>query len=372
MKNFNHYLGQVNEKSFKDFPIQLYHSKNNMRSAEGFNSKDAALRHAKEQDITEFDIFKNGSGFHSTTQEEYLVLWADAEGGGYWSNRAAKEPELMKKKYDIEVANNESTTFNVPTLIQLFYVEDANGKAVGLYKDLETAEKLEAQTKGKKHIVNIDRDLYNSGKINASNAKYHIAKNESGEIVPVQAGEIIKLQKPAADTFTDVEVNNDGIEIGNCSVCGAGHVVCSDHICKTVIDPNSQVPSEYNMTENRFESIRNKYGINETNMITKLDWFKNINEVSVINETPDSNYDHEMTPEDIEKEVNRLFDRYNNDEIKADIEAMFPDYTTAETEDAAYYVLDTIFDSEDMLDSVWKSIKPLLFNKFREFFKSKI
>jgi len=100
--------------------------------------------------------------------------------------------------------------------------------------------------------------------------------NESGELVPIQAGEVIKLQKPAADTYTNKVMNNDNVEIADCTVCGATSVIVGEHICKTVLDTNDQVPSEFNMVENRFESVRTKYGVNENKMITKIDWFKNI------------------------------------------------------------------------------------------------
>jgi hypothetical protein len=570
MNNFEHYLRQVNEKSIKDFPFQLYHSKNNMRTAKGFNSKDAALKYAMDDKIDQFDIFRNGSGFHSTTQDEFLVLWADKNGGGYFSNRSKKEPELLKKKFEIneaygpslskiarksvftidaldvaqfpgftfganwngwaapyfekEVADmimtesnkingpeyqmifkndsytvgtdgdeettdkqvimtedgektvwavgafswcwqekdaqNESTTFNVPSLIQLYYVEDANKRAVGLYKDLETAERMEMTSKGKKHIIDVDRDDYNNGKINASNAKYHIRKNESGEMVPVQAGEIIKLQKPAQDSYTNNTVNNDGLEIADCTVCGATGVVVGQHICKTVIDPTDQVPSEYNMVENmemdehltdvlflvekdgededvfayfpneisdeagkfrtayshvgqhsgcdpkyaeecreampihykslqeeltqlgynlnvlnapttvseRFDSIRSKYGIKESKMITKLEWFKYIAE-SPMNDNTGDDMKHiksglSMTPEQSATEAERLFGRYNTTDIMEEVSDMFPDYKTSELEDAVNHILDTIYDAENMEDYVWSAVKPILVEKF--------
>ncbi len=315
-------------------------------------------------------VFKNDSytvgtdGDEDTTDKQVIVtedgektVWAVGAFSWTWHEKNVQ---------------NESTTFNVPTLIQLFYVEDANKRAVGLYKDLETAEKLEMQSKGKKYIINVDRDQYNNGKINASNAKYYVTKNEAGELVPVQAGEVIKLQKPAADTFTNSTINNDGAEIADCTVCGATGVVVGDHICKTVVEPMAQVDSEYNMVE-RFSSIRKKYGVNESKMITKIGWFKAILESPSDDGTKrsdDSNGELRMSPEQIATEVKRLFDRYNNEEIKADILAMFPDFKTLESEDAAYHVLDTIFESEGMSDSTWKAIKDELFNTFKNYFEN--
>jgi hypothetical protein len=60
------------------------------------------------------------------------------------------------------------------------------------------------------------------------------------ELVPVSAGEVVKLQKPQEDTFTDIETNNDGVELGNCSVCGAENVIIADHICKTILKQESK------------------------------------------------------------------------------------------------------------------------------------
>jgi len=60
------------------------------------------------------------------------------------------------------------------------------------------------------------------------------------ELVPVSAGEVVKIQKPQEDTYTDIETNNDGVELGNCSVCGAENVVIADHICKTILKQESK------------------------------------------------------------------------------------------------------------------------------------
>jgi hypothetical protein len=198
----------------------------------------------------------------------------------------------------------------------------------------------------------------------------HIPKNESGSLVPVQAGEVIKLQKPAADTFTNSTINNDGVEIADCTVCGATGVVVGDHICKTVIEPMAQVDSEYNMVE-RFASIRAKYGVNESKMVTKINWFKSILESDNTKRGSDSNKDLSSTPEQIATETERLFKRYIDDEeLKQDILAMFPDYMTIESEDAVNHVLDRIYEHENITDTKWLALKPGLFDKFKEYFES--
>lgn len=362
MHNFNHYLKQVNEKSFKDFPFELHYTADHMRAGKGFKSIQQAVQYATTTPgISEWSLFKNGSGFHSTTQDEFLIYWYD-NGGNYWSNRSVKEPALLAKKYNKPVTTSETHTFNVPSLIQLFYVEDINGKAVGLYKDHETANKLQNQSKGKIYNFTVDRNLYNNGKINASNAKNYINENV-GELQQVQAGEVIKLQKPAPETFVNKKINNDSVEIADCTVCGAEGVLVQDHICKTVVDNTmpdqhnvvdesatdplefiyttvlncqdedwkvkllsycgigsdkyaatheyptdkelanalatyhdhiisslhspdvfakvdamikaGQTPMDY-LNPNHFESLRTKYGVNESKMLTKIEWFKNI------------------------------------------------------------------------------------------------
>lgn len=123
-----------------------------------------------------------------------------------------------------------------------------------------------------------------------------------GGLVPVQSGEVIKLQKPAPETYINKVMNNDNVEIADCTVCGADHVIVGEHICKTVLDTSDQVPSEFNMTESRFESLRIKYGYNENKMVTKIEWFK----TSVLEKNTISNSDLE----DMQREVKDLSKEY--------------------------------------------------------------
>lgn len=303
-------------------------------------------------------------------------------------------------------------------------------------------------------------------RIDAKNVTAAYLTNESGELVPVMGTDIVKLQKPATDTFANIVVNNDGIEIADCTVCGATGVLVNEHICKTVIDPNSQVSSEFKMTENttsvtsyssvpvtnvrflvnekdcgdvfayfqeenqdgsgrfktcyshigqhsnctdayvtasrnatieeykslaqemesigynihilnnndndvvvesRFKNIRSKYGVNESKMITKIDWFK-----SAILESPDNTKSESdsvselsLNDEELETETKRLFSRYNNAEASDNIRNMFPEYQTTEAEDATYMILDKIYDNESITDAIWKALKPRLFAIFK-------
>ncbi len=50
-------------------------------------------------EVREWSLFKTGPGFHSTTQDEFLVKWWDKYEDGYWPNMAKKKPELLDKQY---------------------------------------------------------------------------------------------------------------------------------------------------------------------------------------------------------------------------------------------------------------------------------
>jgi len=79
------------------------------------------------------------------------------------------------------------------------------------------------------------------------------------ELVPVSAGEVVKIQKPQEDAFTEVETNNDGVELGNCSVCGAENVIIADHICKTILQQENK---SYDNLVNKKQELLNK--LNDT------------------------------------------------------------------------------------------------------------
>ena len=61
----------------------------------------------KQKGVSEWALYKNASGFHSTTQDEYLVNWWD-KGNNYWSNRSKNEPKLLNKKYKTNTMKNEN------------------------------------------------------------------------------------------------------------------------------------------------------------------------------------------------------------------------------------------------------------------------
>lgn len=57
------------------------------------------LNIARERGLEDFEIFKSDSNFHSTTQSEYLILWA--EKNGYWAAQAKEQPSLLSKMVKI-------------------------------------------------------------------------------------------------------------------------------------------------------------------------------------------------------------------------------------------------------------------------------
>lgn len=162
----------------------------------------------------------------------------------------------------------------------------------------------------------------------------------------VQAGEVVKLQKPQNNTFTDIVTNNDGVEIGNCSVCSAENVVVEDHICKTIVDPKA------------YESLKN--------MVTTIETFKEMfikTSNSVINEQDKNQPDNSK---EAEYRSSNLLNTYK-DEIIQDIKEMFPDYKNDELEDAASYGVDYIFNlvGNTIEEYEWKYIEPVLLEKIK-------
>ncbi len=74
----------------------MSYTEHNMVAAKKSNDIVALLRHAKNVGADQFGIYNQQPGFHSTTQQEFLVAWYDKSGSGYWSNMAKKNPELRK------------------------------------------------------------------------------------------------------------------------------------------------------------------------------------------------------------------------------------------------------------------------------------
>jgi hypothetical protein len=79
-------------------PYVVHYTHEHMRGSDYGNSPQQLADKMVEMGASEWAVYSNSGGFHSTTQENYLVLWYD-RGNNYWSNRAKKDPTLLKKKY---------------------------------------------------------------------------------------------------------------------------------------------------------------------------------------------------------------------------------------------------------------------------------
>lgn len=76
------------------------HYSDGIRGRKKANTLDKALRIADElkskSGMKFVDIYKAGSGFHSTADEKYLIKWWGE--GSYWDNKSKGDPSLLKKK----------------------------------------------------------------------------------------------------------------------------------------------------------------------------------------------------------------------------------------------------------------------------------
>lgn len=92
-------------------------------------------------------------------------------------------------------------------------------------------------------------------------------------LTPIQDGEIVKLQKPLNNTFSDHVKNNDGIVLATCDNCKAENVNIEDHICKTLVTlPNA---SDMVTTIENFKKI-----IKENMFTTRKEFINSLNENS--------------------------------------------------------------------------------------------
>ena len=87
------------KESKSDYPYELHFS-DGITQKQMFKDLNKALSFAKElikkPKMKNVELFKNKPGFHSTTQEEYLIYWWG--NGSYWDNVSKREPKLLDKK----------------------------------------------------------------------------------------------------------------------------------------------------------------------------------------------------------------------------------------------------------------------------------
>lgn len=159
-------------------------------------------------------------------------------------------------------------------------------------------------------------------------------QNTNEEIVPVQDGEIVKLQKPLDNTFSNKERNNDGIILGTCDNCNAENVNVEDHICKSIVELPKQ-------------------------MVTTLEAFK------ILLEKDEKDYKGKGINGEAEYQSGRLLSKYGIDAFN-DAKKIYKNWKDKELEDAISYIVDIIYDSENIKDNEWEYIVPVLKNKIKE------
>ena len=75
----------------------MFFSNNGVRTGVGANNEYDLVQYAEHRNLDTYEIFKNNSGFHSTTQEEHLVKWKGNDKS-YWGIQAKLNPELLRKR----------------------------------------------------------------------------------------------------------------------------------------------------------------------------------------------------------------------------------------------------------------------------------
>lgn len=77
----------------KKFQYAMYYPKNGVESGVSGKSTEELVHFAKGLKVKQFEIFRNGSGFHSSEQEEFLVAWG---GDSRWAKRDSASDKEVK------------------------------------------------------------------------------------------------------------------------------------------------------------------------------------------------------------------------------------------------------------------------------------
>lgn len=98
-----------------------------VRQSKNFSQKNDALNFSRNEiknnpKLREISVFRDDTGFHSTSQDEYLISWWGADGS-YWDNISKKRPELLDKKMDISVEES----FDSPKPKDKKYLDKTSG-----------------------------------------------------------------------------------------------------------------------------------------------------------------------------------------------------------------------------------------------------
>jgi len=85
------------KKALRSKPYWLEYSDGNMKGSQEFGSVEQAKAFIDEKGLTDFAMFQQLSGFHSSTQDEYLVIFGRDDN--YWMAHAFRDPALRDKIY---------------------------------------------------------------------------------------------------------------------------------------------------------------------------------------------------------------------------------------------------------------------------------
>jgi hypothetical protein len=92
----------------EDFEV---HYSDGIRQGKSFRDLNKAMSFAKQLTLTpkmkEVSVFNAKNGFHSTTQDEYLIGWWGE--GSYYDNVSKKRPELLNKKINVNNVSENTT-----------------------------------------------------------------------------------------------------------------------------------------------------------------------------------------------------------------------------------------------------------------------
>ena len=148
----------------KAYRYEIHYS-DGVRQMIGADSESDAIKKSKElvknnKNIRELDIFRNASGFHSTTQFEYLVGWY-SNGNSYWKNVAEKDDKVKQK----ELKLNESSDETIDLVIG--YVDD-KPKTI-----LKSTDKIPSFVQSTKKI-RIPKQDWEAEKINFTNMRWYV------------------------------------------------------------------------------------------------------------------------------------------------------------------------------------------------------
>lgn len=74
-----------------------------VRQSKNFSQKNDALNFSRNEiknnpKLREISVFRDDTGFHSTSQDEYLISWWGADGS-YWDNISKKDLNYWTKKW---------------------------------------------------------------------------------------------------------------------------------------------------------------------------------------------------------------------------------------------------------------------------------